>query len=128
MTLPQPTVLGQTPHQIRHVPDHPKNVENPKMANDYLWFFGENEEEGLDIEIHPNLKFNGDEDWNDEDEWQWFVNMHRMAWDEEYEEHIEDQGDMVSVPKRSFEDAVQYANEKAQSICKNDSELRYLLP
>ncbi len=127
MEIHNAKVLNQNPDVTRYVVDHPKEVDNPKMMHDLLWFFGEKGKDGLDVEIHPNLKYNGDDDWNDDDEWQWFVNIHRMSWDNNSEEHIEDQGDMVSKSHRSFEEAVQFANKKARKICVNDSGLKYLL-
>lgn len=117
-------VAGKEP-QVRRVTDGEKEVSDDTKMYDLLWALGDLGEAGIDIEIHPDLKYNGDHDWNDSDEWQWFVNMHKMRWNGE--EHIEDQGDFVSVPQGSFDEAVDFARQKLKSICDNDSNLAYLL-
>ncbi len=114
MKMP-PKVLEEPPTEMNRVEDRIKIMKDPTLTFDYIWRFDDGRD-GIHIKIHAELKNKSTYEWDENEEWEWFVFVANSKENLNQEDYVE------SISTRSFREALLYANEYAENI--TDVELK----
>jgi len=104
-----PEVLEQKPTKIKRISERITIMKDPTLTCDYIWSFDDGYK-GIYIKIHSELKNKSTYEWEENEEWIWYVQVANSKENLKNEKYVE------CVPTRSFNEAVLYANEYADNL------------